>query len=633
NKGSVAALIIYHANPVYSLPNGKQFAEAIKKAGVSISIADRMDETASEVTYTCPDHHYLESWGDVEARLGAYSLIQPTISPLFSTRQGQDSLLAWSGSAINYEKYLQNFWQTNYYSKQTQFTTAADFWENSVRYGIFETPRSIANSYEYKGDLNAAVSAITAKKGNETELVLYEKVSLGNGKYANNPWLQELPDPITKATWDNYLLVPVKYAVDNKLSDGDYVEVTAGNGSVTVPILRQPGQQNNTFAIALGYGRTKSGPAGNNVGGNAYSLVSFDGTNFQYTGAEIKIKPTGKSDALAITQTHHTIEGRNIVKETTFDEWLKNPMAGNEEREEYKKINQTTLYPGHVYDKLKWNMSIDLNSCIGCGACSVACTAENNIPVVGKNEVVRVHEMHWMRIDRYYSFNNPASESLHDRITEEKKYGGEGFKKAVLEDYENVNVTFQPMLCQHCDNAPCENVCPVAATNHSSEGLNQMAYNRCIGTRYCANNCPYKVRRFNWFDYTTADSFPYNTAPETQRIGMIDDLTRMVLNPDVTVRSRGVMEKCSFCVQKIQDGKLQAKKEERVLRDGDIKTACQTACPSDAIVFGNVNDESSLVRKLKEDERTFYVLQDIHTLPSIGYMTKVRNIEEKKSNA
>lgn len=632
SSGTISALIIYNSNPIYSLPNSKDFEAALKKVPLSISINDRMDETASQVVYTCPDHHYLESWGDAEPRLGFYSMSQPTISPLFLTRQAQDSLLTWIGSTVNYETYLQNFWKNNILLKSSN-TDFVSFWENSVRNGLFESTKGVANVYEFKDNSAQAANSINSKKTTGIELVLYEKVGVGNGKNANNPWLQELPDPITKTTWDNYISLPVKYAVENNIHDGDIVEIKGSNGaSIKLPVIKQPGQANNSAAIAIGYGRSKSGPAANNLGANAYPFLTFDGTNYN-SSSTITITATGANEPFARTQTHQTIEGRNVIKETSLDEWLKDPMAGNEEREEYDRLDKTTLYPGHKYDTLRWHMSIDLNSCYGCGACVVACNAENNIPVVGRDEVKRVHEMHWMRIDRYYSFTESGSSSLANRITESKKSGGDNLDKLTLTDYENVNVTFQPMLCQHCENAPCENVCPVAATNHSSEGLNQMAYNRCIGTRYCANNCPYKVRRFNWFDYTTADSFPNNTAPETQRIGMIDNLTRMVLNPDVTVRSRGVMEKCSFCVQKIQEGKLQAKKDDRILKDGEIKTACQLACSGDAIMFGNVNDESSEVAKLKEDERTFYVLQDINTKPSIGYLTKVRNIEETKSKA
>jgi molybdopterin-containing oxidoreductase family iron-sulfur binding subunit len=322
-----------------------------------------------------------------------------------------------------------------------------------------------------------------------------------------------------------------------------------------------------------------------------------------------------------MTQTHFSFEDRDAIRETRLSEYRKNPNKGKEEKEELKKVWDEGLYPAQDFPGAKWGMSIDLNSCIGCGACSVACQAENNVPVVGKTEVMRVHEMSWIRIDRYFSF--PGEEGMIDK---EKDYDK-------ITDYQDVQVVFQPLPCQHCDNAPCENVCPVAATTHSSEGLNQMVYNRCIGTRYCANNCPYKVRRFNWLDYTTADVFPWNEPWKIPTFGiqnpqMTDAMTRMVLNPDVTVRSRGVMEKCSFCVQRIQDGKLHAKKEGRPVRDGEVKTACQTACPSEAITFGNVNDQESRVHKDHEDSRAYYVLAELNTRPAIVYLEKVRNTDE-----
>lgn len=346
-----------------------------------------------------------------------------------------------------------------------------------------------------------------------------------------------------------------------------------------------------------------------------------------YSISKVTVKPTGNKYELAITQTHGTFEGRNVVQQTTLSEYKKDASAGNESIKEYEEVNGVTLYPQniHEYNGLRWGMNIDLNSCIGCGACQVACSSENNVPVVGKDEVRRVHEMHWIRIDRYYSF---AGEK--ERVTKESHSNaiGLGNQYDDVKDWEDIEVVHQPMLCQHCENAPCENVCPVAATNHSSEGLNQMTYNRCIGTRYCANNCPYKVRRFNWFDYTTSDSFPWNTYDKSEGVAMmIDDLTRMVLNPDVTVRSRGVIEKCSFCVQKLQDAKLNAKKQDRALVDGEARTACQSACPADAIVFGDVNNKGTAVSKTREDERNYYVLAELHVKPSIGYMVKVRNNE------
>ncbi len=632
NNGSVAAVIIYNANPAYSLPNGTAFGEALKKAGLSITINDRADETGSLTQYSLPDNHYLESWNDAEPKAGSYSLVQPTIAPLFSTRQGQDSLLIWSGKTTSYDAVIRDYWKNNIFTKQNKFSSFEDFWENSVRYGVCDTTTSSPSPTTFNGDVVTAANVIANIKSSEIELVLYESVGIGNGKYANSPWLQEMPDPITKATWDNYICLPVQYAMDNKIADGDLVSIKSGNTELTLPALRQPGLANGTFAVALGYGRTLAGRAGNGVGKNAYVFVGFDGQNFSYDGAAVTLSIAGGVHALAMTQTHHSIEGRPIVRETTLSEYKRNNAASNEDRVKEPEYAENSLYPGHEYSPLKWSMSVDLNSCIGCGACGVACTAENNVPVVGKDEVLRAHEMHWMRIDRYYSFTNPNSSLLADRVTKEKEYDHH-YGSAFVTDYENVNVAFQPLMCQHCNNAPCENVCPVAATNQSTEGYNQMAYNRCVGTRYCANNCPFKVRRFNWLDYTTADSFPYNTATETLRVGMLDNITRMVLNPDVTVRSRGVMEKCSFCVQRIQDVKLQAKKENRTVGGDEVKTACQTACPSDAIVFGNIKDPNSTVSKLATNERTYHALAELDIAPAVSYMVKVRNIEEIQSKA
>jgi molybdopterin-containing oxidoreductase family iron-sulfur binding subunit len=510
-------------------------------------------------------------------------------------------------------------------------------WDKALQDGVVETPVAQSAGIYNSASLAAAVSSLTAiKPSGKTELVVYTKVSMGAGKDANNPWLQEMPDPITKATWDNYAII--SYAMAKELGitvDDNYevevdkpvIKIKAGALEYTLPVLVIPGVHKNVIAVALGYGRSeKTGRAAANVGQNAFPLVSFDGKSFYYSVSNVSFEKSKETYKIAYTQSHNQYEGRDeVVREYSLNEFKKNPTILADVRhelvEDYAKNTndyaaEGTLYPSHPYPGPKWGMSIDLNSCIGCGACTVACTSENNVAVVGKKEVMRSHEMHWLRIDRYFATYRDDSGS---------------------DNLDDLNVVFMPMLCQHCDNAPCENVCPVNATNHSSEGLNQMTYNRCIGTRYCANNCPYKVRRFNWADYMGADSFGDNQREvlEDSVMMMNDDLTRMVLNPDVTVRSRGVIEKCSFCVQRLQEGKLKAKKENRPLETGadgkwDIKTACQQACPTNAIVFGNANDKNSPVSKIRNEEQTnrlFYVLEQIHVLPNVNYLAKIRNTD------
>ena len=482
------------------------------------------------------------------------------------------------------------------------------------------------------------VSSTVSSLGDGPQVKFYESVALGDGYWADNPWLQELPDPVTKATWDNYVIASPTWLVqwmDKNGYDNDIdfrekkycpvVKLMVNGQSVELPVIGVPGTPAGVFGVALGYGRSEPIKKELTVGRNAFSLLTAKDGNFT-TVAKADVEKTGRKEQVAITQTHFNItmkdlggiKTRKTVKETTLKEYKKNPSAGNEERKEILEESQT-LYPEHDYPGPHWTMVVDLNTCIGCGSCVVACNAENNVPVVGKDQVIRSREMHWMRIDRYYT--------------------GE---------VENPDVVFQPMMCQHCDNAPCENVCPVAATNHSSEGLNQMAYNRCIGTRYCANNCPYKVRRFNLYDYQQADSFDKkygtdNNMPLSKTtLDMHEPLARMVLNPDVTVRSRGVMEKCSFCVQRLQAGKLEAKKANRVLTGlvldkdgtvneyGDIHTACQTACPTNAITFGDRNNKEAEVTKKFYDDRAFGVIEEIHTMPNVLYLTQVRNREEEK---
>jgi Fe-S-cluster-containing dehydrogenase component/anaerobic selenocysteine-containing dehydrogenase len=565
NDGSVGGILFYNVNPVYDYNKSVDFVSGLEKVKTKISFADTMDETAAKCEFICPDSNYLESWNDAEPVSGNYSIIQPTIRPIFNTRQFQDSLLIWMENSNDFSIYMEENWKATL-SESVNFEST---WNKIKHDGVYQTDIVANTPIDFKPQGLNAGSGI--KSG--VELFVYQKIGMGIGKYANNPWLQELPDPVTTATWDNYLAIPPSYAEENNLKLEDVVKV---NG-IKIPVLVQPGQPKGTVAIAIGYGRTSAGKAGNNVGKNAFGFIH---------GEEVTIEKTGSTYPLALTQMHHDMEERPIVRETSFKDYKKDPASGNE-LHAYDEKHNVTLYNKIDYDGLHWGMSIDLSSCTGCGNCVIACQAENNVAVIGKEQVKNRRIMHWIRIDRYYS-----------------------------RDENNPEVFHMPVMCQHCDNAPCENVCPVAATNHSTEGLNQMAYNRCIGTRYCVNNCPYKVRRFNWFEFTNNKEFDYN---------MNSELGKMVLNPDVIVRQRGVVEKCSMCVQRIQEGKLVAKMENRELKDGDIKMACEQSCPTNAIQFGNLLDDNSIVKKETKSPRMYHLLEGLHTLPSTSYLTRVRN--------
>lgn len=571
NESKVDGLLVYNVNPAYDYYDSERFVNGMSKVKFKVSFADTRDETADLCNFIAPDNNYLESWNDAEVIKGEMSIQQPTINPIFNTRQFQDSLMKWAGISGVFRDYLENNWKS-VLTAEGNFKTK---WNQTKHDGVYSyTVDNKEFSFaEQKLAASKAVSGI--------ELALYEKIAIGSGKYTNNPWLLEMPDPITTATWDNYVTVPIKYAEENDLKFEDVVSV---NG-VELPVIVQPGQAEGTIGIALGFGRTAAGKAGNGVGKNAFGLANKNG-NISLGGKEVSIEKTGKKYPLAVTQIHHTMEGRAIARETTLPEYMKNPHSGNEQHLLDEK-NNATLYNKIDFDGIQWGMTIDLNSCTGCSNCVIACQSENNVAVIGKEQVKNRRIMHWMRIDRYYS----AEEA-------------------------NPDVYHMPVMCQHCDNAPCENVCPVAATNHSSEGLNQMAYNRCIGTRYCINNCPYKVRRFNWFEFTNNNQFDYN---------MNSDLGKMVLNPDVIVRQRGVVEKCSLCVQRLQEKKLTAKMENRELRDGEVQTACSQSCPTDAITFGNLLDENSQVSQNVKEERMYHLLEHLHTLPSTSYLTKVKN--------
>ncbi|MGN8057924.1 TAT-variant-translocated molybdopterin oxidoreductase [Pedobacter sp. 22163] len=600
NRGEVGAVLFLNSNPVYDAANAKAFTDALAKVPAKISFSDRADETASACDAIAINHNYLESWGDANAYEGYYSIVQPTINPVFNSRQAEESLLTWADAPVkDYYQFVRSNWEAK------MLPAVGLKWEEVLDKGVVTATAKTAGAYSFTQSLaQVATSIANSSKAlaKEVELQVYESIPMRDGKNANNAFLQELPDPVSKVTWDNYVALAPKFAEKLKVKEFDVVTVKASNGySVDLPVLIQPGQAQGTASIALGYGRTKTGKAGNDVGKNAFPFVSFVNGTFQYA-TSVTITPTGGYYELAQTQTHHSFEGRAVIKEATFKEYLKNPGAGNE-KGEHKDYDLWDKWekPGN-----NWVMAIDLNACTGCGSCIVACNVENNIPVVGRDEVRRRREMHWIRIDRYYSY-----ETKDGDVTREKEI-------AKLEDLDHVSVVHQPMLCQHCDHAPCETVCPVLATVHSSDGLNHMAYNRCVGTRYCANNCPYKVRRFNWFNYWNDSRFDNY---------LNNEFTQLVLNPDVTTRSRGVMEKCSMCIQRIQGGKLQAKLEKRPLKDGDIKMACQEACSANAIVFGDANDPNSEVSKALRSERIYYVLEEINVKPGIGYMTKIRNTD------
>lgn len=589
NNKDIDGVLFYNCNPVYDYSNKDELLQGLDKVSLKLAFSNSWDETSKAVDYVCPDSHYLESWSDANPQEGFYSLGQPVIRTLFNTRQVQDSLLKWLGKEMIYLDYLKEYWKKNFHVR-SDIELFGDFWNDTLQKGVFilktDKKRDYTSDFKLVEELLNTVKSAPASDA--LEYHLYENNTIGSGKHANNPWLQETPDAISKITWDNYAAISPKYAHDNNLNTGDVILL---NDHLAVPVYLQPGQTYGTLSIAVGYGRKVTGIAGVDVGVNVYPLSNFKNGNTRYEGVATFVK-TEDTFEFAMTQTHNSMEGRAIIREATLEEYLKDPAAGNEMHEEIEH-HLDSLYEKHKYEGHHWGMTVDLNSCIGCNACVVSCTAENNVPVVGKNEVRRVHEMHWIRIDRYYSG-----------------------------DSENPEVSRQPVMCQHCDNAPCENVCPVAATTHSSEGINQMAYNRCIGTRYCNNNCPYKVRRFNWFDYNQADALPGNTMDPA---GMSLDLPRMVLNPDVTVRAKGVMEKCSFCIQRVQEKKLKAKAEGRALMDGEIKTACQQACPTKAITFGDMSDKNSRVTHLLKDKRSYHLLEELHTLPSVGYLTRIRN--------
>ncbi|SHI88960.1 quinol:cytochrome c oxidoreductase iron-sulfur protein precursor [Mesonia phycicola] len=631
NSGNVGAIILAGVNPAYSLPNSSDFKDGLKKVDLSLTFSMKEDETAELCEYVAAAPHYLESWGDVQITKKNVSLMQPTIKPLFDTRQFQDALLKWVGNDTSYYEYIRQTWSGNLSGKS---------WNDALHDGVFESSMLVESSDFVANEVNlsASLSRLKQSSSNGMELVLYTKTALGNGEQANNPWLQELPDPITRVSWDNYITVAKADAdrlelwnenVANGALDGCYVNVKVGDKVLkNVPVLIQPGQAKGSVGLSLGYGKRAAIQEEMQTGVNAYPLYQ----NFNNV-QNVTIEKAGGRHEFACVQLHNTLMGRgDVVKETTLeifntkDKSVWNHLAQVSLNHEEVAVTSPEVDLWDEFDRTighHFNLSIDLNACTGCGACVIACHSENNVPVVGKSEVRRSRDMHWLRIDRYYSSEDTFEEDNEKKDNFSGLFGDNGslggFGELEEAAQEKVQVVFQPVMCQHCNHAPCETVCPVAATSHGRQGQNHMAYNRCVGTRYCANNCPYKVRRFNWFLYNKNDEFDYH---------MNNDLGRMVLNPDVVVRSRGVMEKCSMCIQMTQKTILDAKRDGREIKDGEFQTACSAACDSGAMVFGDINDKESEVYDLKQSDRMYHLLEHIGTKPNVFYHTKVRNTTE-----
>lgn len=637
NGGQISTLIIAGVNPVYSLPNAQDFVTGLEKVKTSVVCAIRADETAVLATHIAPVPHYLESWGDVQIKMGEVSLQQPTIKQIFNTRQFQQSLLMWMGEDISYYDYL----------KGTMSLAGIPF-NKSIQAGVVMTDAfaKAEKNINTSVTADAGLSSTMLQGDGDFELTLYTKVSMGNGNQANNPWLQEMPDPLTRCSWDNYLTISEADAKNlglwfdrstfftearhdaNGGLNGHYAKVTVNGVTLErVPVMIQPGQANGSVGLALGYGQQASIQEEMQTGVNAFPLMQ----NFSTTQRVTIEKQEGVHE-FASVQLHNTLMGRgDIIRETSLeifnskDKRFWNPVPEVSKGHIEYEVTSPEVDLWDEFDRSvghHFNLAIDLNACTGCGACVIACHAENNVPVVGKSEIRRSRDMHWLRIDRYYS----SQDTFELDDTKKNDFSGLGGDNGSLGGFGeledpavNPQVAFQPIMCQHCNHAPCETVCPVAASSHGRQGQNHMAYNRCVGTRYCANNCPYKVRRFNWFLYNGNDEFDYH---------MNNDLGRMVINPDVTVRSRGVMEKCSMCIQMTQKTILDAKRDGRKVEDGEFATACSNACTMGALAFGDINDSDSEILELKNNKRMYHLLESVGTKPNVFYQTMVRNTKE-----
>ena len=598
NAGEVHTLIVIGANPVYSAPTDFKFAQAYVKAPERIHSGLYVDETGELSNWHLPQAHFLESWGDTRAYDGTIGIVQPLISPLYQGKSALDLfLMLTSDTSPSPHDALRNYWHANR-PVQAANQDFEEWWETTLNNGTIAGTALPAKQVTAKLNFpstpeNSSRSQTQNTNSHEEELEIAFRPdpSVYDGRFANNSWLQELPKPLNHLTWDNALMLSPATAHRLGVKTEDYVKLILDGWSVGAPVYEMPGHADDCATLHLGSGRWKAGEVGTKRGVNAYYIRN---SRAPYFAKGLLVQKTGETYVLASTQHHHLIGPigdqseaesvqafeRDLVMVSDLDDYQKNPEFTHEGEHQEEAEKPESLYPGYEYTGYAWGMSVDLNRCVGCNACVVACGAENNVSIVGKKEVLRGHEMHWLRIDAY-------------------------FRGSV----DNPEMYFEPIPCMQCENAPCELVCPVGATNHSPEGLNNMIYNRCVGTRYCSNNCPYKVRRFNFLlfsDFVTQSTY-----------GM--------RNPDVTVRSRGVMEKCTYCVQRINEAKIAAEEENRLVRDGEIKTACQQACPADAIIFGNINDKSSQVSRLKAESRDYKLLEVLNARPRTSYLARIRN--------
>ena len=579
--GRVDVLVVLGANPVYSAPADLDFAAAMERVKLRVHLGLYADETAALSHWHIPQAHPLEAWSDARAYDGTTTILQPLIAPLYDSARSAHELLAALTSKPDRKGHdiVKDFWRTQF---------GGDFdarWRRSLHDGVvtgWTAPAGTATASASGEPTTPPRPVAAASAPGALEIVFRPDPTIGDGRYANLGWLQELPKPITKLTWDNAALLSPATAQKQGVENGEVVELRYRGRTVTAPVWTLPGQPDDTVTVHLGYGRTRAGRVGDGAGFDANRIRTSDAP---WNGTGLQIAKTGKTRALACAQDHWSIdenaEPRHLIRSVTVDEYVKEPEIIKEQAEDPPR--DMTLYPNVTYAGHAWGMSIDLNSCVGCSACVVACVAENNIPVVGREQVAKGREMHWIRVDRYFS--------------------------GAPQHSETIRAHFQPLPCMQCENAPCEQVCPVAATVHSDEGLNDQVYNRCIGTRYCSNNCPYKVRRFNFLLYQD-----WNTPT-----------LKLQRNPDVSVRSRGVMEKCTYCVQRIEQARITAHNEGRPIRDGEIQTACQSVCPTQAIVFGDVNVPGSAVSKLKAEHRDYALLGELNTRPRTTYLAEVKN--------